>query len=572
MKRFFKILVPVLLALLIVGSIFWYLFSYDRDFTRDILLSQARFQDLHGNSRLSGWFYDMAYDFSGQDENVAIELANQYKEDGNYTKAEYTLSNAIYEEATVELYIALCRTYVEQDKLLDAVSLLQNIADPDMKAQLDALRPGSPTADYAPGFYAQYISVNLQSEGGTLFCTTDGEYPSVADPAYSEPITLGAGETTIYAISVASNGLVSPLTIMGYTVGGVIEPAVFTDINMEAYIRTLLEIPEGDTVYTNDLWGITEFTLPETVETLEDLKLLSYVRSLTIQDHAIESLEPLAGLSKLETLDLTGSTFPMSALEALVSLPELKDLTLARCGLASIEALRGLTGLTRLDLGENTLRNLDPVMDMSELRELDLRHNAVTDLIALAALPYLEKLDVSHNALTTLEPLAACSRLAEIEAGTNQISALKGMDQLGMLQKLCLDYNRITDISPLSFCTEMVELRLSNNQLTNLEALRSMAKLDLLDFSYNNVETLPQWAESCTLRVIDGSYNQLAEIDSLAKLEHLSYVYMKYNAEIENIDALGNCYRLVQVDVYGTKVKNVDALTEHDIIVSYDPT
>ncbi len=572
MKRFFKILVPVLLAVLIVGSIFWYLFSYDREFTRDILLGQARFQDLHGNSRLSGWFYDMAYDFSGQDENVAIELANQYKEDGNYTKAEYTLSNAIYEEATVELYIALCRTYVEQDKLLDAVSLLQNIADPDMKAQLDALRPGSPTADYAPGFYAQYISVNLQSNGGTLFCTTDGEYPSVEDPAYSEPITLGAGETTIYAISIADNGLVSPLTIMGYTVGGVIEPAVFADINMEAYVRTLLEIPEGDTIYTNDLWGINEFTLPETVESLEDLRLLTYLRRLTIEDRKLADLDALASLSKLEKLDLTGCSFPPASLETLASLPELRNLTLARCGLSSIESLSGVTTLLQLDLGENTLRNLEPLMNMPGLQQLDLRHNAVTDLTALASLPELQILDVSHNALTTLEPLADCTKLAQINAGTNQISSIKGLDQLGVLSKLCLDYNRLTDISSLSFCTELVELRLSNNALTNLEALRSMAKLDLLDFSYNDVEALPQWAEGCTLRVIDGSYNQLTTIDNLAELEHLSYVYMKYNAEIETIDALANCYRLVQVDVYGTKVKNVDALTAHDIIVSYDPT
>ena len=121
MKKFMKFLVPMLLSALIIASCFWYLFIYDRDFTRDTLLSQARYQDMYGNSRLSAWFYDAAYKFSGHDENVAIELANQYKQSGNYTKAEVTLNQAIRNNPTPELYTALCKAYVEQDKLLDAV-------------------------------------------------------------------------------------------------------------------------------------------------------------------------------------------------------------------------------------------------------------------------------------------------------------------------------------------------------------------------------------------------------------------------------------------------------------------
>ena len=151
MKKTFRILVSLLLIVVIIASIGWYLFVYDRTFTRDTLLSQARYQDTYGNSRLSSWFYDLAYNFSGHDENVAIELANQYISDGNYTKAEVTLTTAIHHSPTVELYTALCRTYAQQDKLLDAVSLLDNITDPEIKAQLDQLRPSAPAANYEPG-------------------------------------------------------------------------------------------------------------------------------------------------------------------------------------------------------------------------------------------------------------------------------------------------------------------------------------------------------------------------------------------------------------------------------------
>ena len=40
MKKFFKIIVPILLTAFILFSIFWYCFIYDRNFTRDMLLTR----------------------------------------------------------------------------------------------------------------------------------------------------------------------------------------------------------------------------------------------------------------------------------------------------------------------------------------------------------------------------------------------------------------------------------------------------------------------------------------------------------------------------------------------------
>ena len=42
MKKATRFLVSLMLLLLIIASIIWYLFIYDRAFTRDTLLTQAR--------------------------------------------------------------------------------------------------------------------------------------------------------------------------------------------------------------------------------------------------------------------------------------------------------------------------------------------------------------------------------------------------------------------------------------------------------------------------------------------------------------------------------------------------
>ena len=110
MKYILQRTVTILLALAVLGCAVWYLFVYDRDFTRDMLVSQARYLDDAGHHELAALFYDYAYHHADNDASVALELAEQYKEVGNFTKAEFTLTKAISKNPTVELYVALCHT------------------------------------------------------------------------------------------------------------------------------------------------------------------------------------------------------------------------------------------------------------------------------------------------------------------------------------------------------------------------------------------------------------------------------------------------------------------------------
>ena len=572
MKKLIHFLVPLLMIVLVIASIGWYLFVYDRAFTRDLLLQQARDNDLKGNTSLSSWFYKLAYGFSGQDENVAIELANQYKASGNYTKAEVTLSKAIRDGATKELYIALCKTYVEQDKILDAVSMLANIPNASIKAELEAMRPAAPQADYPSGYYSQYISVTLSSsEGATLYYTTDGDYPSIADEPYSAPIELPLGESQVYAVSVADNGLVSPVTILGYTIGGVIEPVIFMDASMEQAIRAALGYDQSHVLYTNDLWQITELEVPSDAMTLEDLIYLTYLENLTVNGRNMSNLQDFAGLNHLKKLDLSGCRFPADSLKTIASLPHLKELNLSNCSFSTLSGLENAESLEILDISNNTIRNLEPLSNMSALSELYLQHNAVANLTVVGGLPELTVLDVSYNALTSIAPLTGNVRLTKLNAANNQIGDVSAAASLPMLAELNLDYNSLTDISGLSGCASLKTLTVSNNQLSSIDALSGMNTLERLDFSYNSVSSLPDFGTNSAMQVIDGSYNALESIDSIAKMADISYIYMDYN-KLTSVDALADCFHLVQVNVYGNEIPDVSALTEHDILVNYDPT
>lgn len=570
MKKFMKKLIPILLVILIVASLVWYCFVFDRNFTRDILLAQARVFSTNGNQKLSSWFYDTAYMHSGQDDSVAIELANQFKAEGNYTKAESTLTKAIADGGSPGLYIALCKTYVEQNKLLDAVNMLGSIQDIVMKNHMDTQRPDAPVSDPEPGFYTEYISVSLSAPSGTIYYTTNGEYPSTDDVPYSEPFTLSAGETTVLAISVDDNGLVSPLSVLEFTVGGVIEEITFEDPVLEEEVRRLLNLDADAPLMSNDLWTITSFTVPEGVQDLADLANLPYLQSLTLEGYRVNTLQFLTELMHLEELVIRDCKFSPDELCLIAAIPTLKALTLSDCSLSTLVGLEDAPGLEYLDLSENTLRNLEPISGMVTLKNLNLSNNALTGLSALGSLVNLEKLDVSYNSITSMVPAATLTKLAWLDVSHNSISTLSIVDNLPDLAHFNANHNGISDVDILADCLNLVELDISNNQITDISSLSSLVKLELFDFAYNQVTELPKWPEESALRTIDGSYNSIESIYNLRILMELSHVYLDYN-QITDISALASCYKLVMVNVYGNSVTGVEPLTDRSIIVNYNP-
>lgn len=571
MKKVFKIIVPILMALLILASLIWYGFVYDRDFTRDILLKQARYCSTHGKTSLSSWFYDLAYEHSGQSNNVAIELSNQFKKSGNYTKAEATLHNAIADGGNMDLYMAMCKLYVEQDKIIDAVGMLDYLMNNDVVPELVYARPAAPTANVEPGFYNEYISVELQSNEGAIYYILNETYPSFRSEPYMNPIALPSGETTINAIVVGKNGLVSEVATFSYTIGGVIEQVFFDDPVIEDAVRQQLKLGNS-AIYSNQLWEIKSFTVPEGAQTLSDLSKFTHLEDLNIHGYNMESLNFLNGLQNLRRLDLSGSKFYAEDMGSIASLPALQKLYLADCGLSTISGLENAVGLTDLNLAGNSIRNLSALSSLFHLQELNLSHNAVTDLSHLSNLSYLNKLDVSYNSLTSIAPIAPCSKLNWLSASHNGISSVSALTNLTELTYLDLSNNQLTDVSVIGDCTELLELNLSNNQISDISSFKSLVNLMDFYFSNNSVAALPAWnVKESSLRKIDGSHNALTSLKPLGGISTLNFVNLDYN-RITSVAPLADCYTLVQINIFGNEIKDPETITETDIIINYDPT
>ena len=570
MNKSLKRILPILLVLIVLGSVVWYMFVYDRDFTRDMLLKTARYFERHGDQGTAATFYDWAYKHSNNDEAVALELAQQFRNNGNYTKAEYTLTKAIANGGSVELYLALSKLYVEQNKLLDAVTMLENIPDENVKQQIDSLRPAAPTASPTPGTYNQYKTVTISCPSGKLYATTDGSYPSADNGVFSGNTTLAGGENTIRALAVGENGLVSKLQAFYYVVGGVIEEIEFVDPQVDALVRQYLNKDADDPIMSNELWNITSLVLPAGLHSLSDLQYFPYLQVLSIQKSNYESLQILSKLTYLKGVSVIGCSVTESDLSAIAGLPNLTTLVLAECGLTNITPLSTATKLEMLDLHGNTIQDLTPLQGMEKLHTLNLAQNALSDLTPIAGLPALATLSVAGNSLTTLAPLSTVTTLTALDASTNMLTDLSGVETLTALIGLYAFDNDLTNISAVETLTGLQELNVSNNSLTNITCLGKLTNLLYLNFNNNQVKDLPKWPTDAALVTIEGSYNKITSVNNLSGLENLNNVILEHN-QLTKIDALKDCHLLVKVNVFGNKVKNVSVLTDMGVIVIRNP-
>ena len=564
-----KVLIT-LLSLVLVAVLF--IASYFLLWTPKNLAALGQKKMLAGNYEAAAARYEIAANLDPENPDYVMALVEAYTKDNNYTKAERALVTAIRVKPSAELYCTLSRLYVEQDKILDSQLMLDTITNEAIRAEVESLRPAPPVFSHESGDYDTYIEITIESNGGTIYYSVNAEYPSSHSDPYAEPIALSAGKTNIQAIVVGDNGLASPIVTADYSVVGVVEEITFASPELDALIREQLYIARTAKIKTSDLWAVESLVLPTEVSTLEDLKYFSALKELDARGCSIEDYAPLTLVPTLEILNLSGNLVSSEALGHIGTLVNLRELYLSGCGISGISDLSGLTGLKTLDLSDNSVRDISALTSMTSLQNLNLRSNAVSSLDALSNLTTLLEFDISFNSVPSLAPLQQSIRMQVLRAEQNNLLSIGALSHMVDLRVLVVSDNELEDISALLNCTAMTELRVDNNLLTAIDCIAKMPMLTYLDCSYNRITAIPELDPACRLQQFYASNNKLTSVASLAGLTELTYVNVDYNESVEDIEVLSSCRLLVQVNAFGTGVKEVKLLTDYGVIVNLDPS
>ena len=552
MKRVLKIVIPLVVVLALLGTAAWFFLSFRADLTAGFLRGQAAKMVEKERYSRAVTYYNWAWQLDPENQEIPLALAEAYAGSGNYTKAEYTLVRAISARPQdVDLYVALCQVYVAQDKLLDAVQMLDRTSDAEVKAALDELRPAAPVLSPENGYYTEYIEVTADGGGNAVYLSIDGDYPSMEDDAYTGPVTLPGGETMVMAVAVDENQMVSQAVQNGYTIGGVVEPVTLNDPAIDAAVREQLGMTASETLMTDDLWSIAELTLPDTVADLADLSHFTGLTTLTIQNVSGLDFSVLSQLTALQTLDLSGCTISTGSLDAIAGLTGLRVLRLNNCALTDINALSQLTALTELQLANNSLTDIGVTSLMLDLETVTLTNNPVTSIAGLSACTKLKSLDISGCSVTSIASLSGKTALETLLAGNNQIA----------------------DLSPLEGCTALAVLEVPYNLVSDISVLAQLPALTRFVGNNNQITAVPDFDEETSkLQYIQLDYNEVADLAGLQGINSLNYVYADYN-QVETILPLKNNINLIQINVWDNPIpeEEVKSLQENSIIVNYNP-
>ncbi len=492
-------------------------------------------------------YYNTAKGWNPKKQQVYLALAKAYGELEDFESAGAVLDEAIEKKLTTDetgmeqLYIMRIKIYSAAGQLIEAVNYTDGISDQYILRKIQEIRPSDLSYTPTQGNYdkTQKMTITVP-EGHTVYYTTDGTYPTKFSTVYVEPINIGNGSTSVTAIAVNADGLVSPLLSVTYNITNENQAVSFDDNKVEQMVRRALSKPSG-VIRVKELEAVTDLSnegIDGYVKTLSDLDMMPNLQSLILDgENMMMSVSQLSGKAKLKTLILSGCDLDS----------------------AEINVLGSLAALETLDLSDNNITSLSMLANVTTLKFVYLANNSIDDISALSASKEITLIDATHN----------------------RISAVPDFDEGIPLNTLLLGSNYISDISTVHRYTSLTALDISDNLVKNAKNLSALKNLDMLDISGNDVanfDFLSELKKLTQLNVDDTSFvsakpvsglklvsfsandTGLVGIEQLSDMTELKSLGIS-GTNVTDITPLNNAQKLDYLDISGCNIKDLSVLS-----------
>ncbi len=217
------------------------------------------------------------------------------------------------------------------------------------------------------------------------------------------------------------------------------EKVVFTDEDLEKRVREQMNKPEGD-ITAAEAEAVEDLNLRENEPSkpsprIEDISALKYFKNLKGIDlsyHNIKDLSPLAGLTKLEALQIWGAE-SIENFSALEHMTHMLDLLICsgRGTQLKNEDMQYLAGMTNIEM-----------IWFQGAKEL-------TDISVVSNFKKMYRLNVDYTGVSDISPAAGLTTLVEVDLRGSKVSDVSPLKGLANLKKLFLEDCPVKDYSPL---------------------------------------------------------------------------------------------------------------------------
>ena len=248
---------------------------------------------------------------------------------------------------------------------------------------------------------------------------------------------------------------------------------------------------------------------------------------ISINGYYLETLQPLKELSDIKTLSFSNNH--LLALGDLALFPKLKTAELSSNKLDSINLMPKMDGLESLVISYNDLKKVYGLKNVSNLLFLNISNNQQLDFNSIPRLEKLSTLVADNINISDFKSLKRLPSLIDLSI-SNSISVNKNLlPSLPNLQRLNMSDNLITYkdtglFEQLANYKNLAYLNLSDNHLENVYPLTFYAERSKSNVVVNRFEPkIP------ALKSLNLSRNLLHSIDGLFQYKELEELYLTGN-------------------------------------------
>ena len=373
------------------------------------------------------------------------------------------------------------------------------------------------------------VTFTVTAGGGTLSVErAETDYRGRAEST----LTLGPNLGT-NTVEVSAAGM----TVTFNAVAGT--PVDIPNANLRAVIEDALGKAPGTPIAPAEMVTLTRLEARNAnISDLTGLEGATNLKSLRLEgeevaagtwnnSNSVSDLSPLAGLTRLEELDLWKNS--VSDISPVANLTHLIHLGLGGNSISDISALAGLTNIKSLFLDGNNITDISSVTGLTNLTRLGLDNNPISDISALAGLTNLTWIRLQRNRISDISPVAGLTNLTWLRLGGNSISDIAPVTGLTNLKVLSLWANSISDILPAASLTDLTDLNLSGNSISDISPVAGLPNLTWLHLQSNSISDISPVAGLMHLTALRLDRNSISDISALSSLTQLKELRLDRN-------------------------------------------
>lgn len=256
---------------------------------------------------------------------------------------------------------------------------------------------------------------------------------------------------------------------------------------------------------------------------------VSEVTNLNCAGKSIVNIDGIERFKNILTLDLSHNF--ISDLSNLKVLSLLTELFVNENQISSIKFLKSLQNIEILDISHgscgNYISDLSPVSALTSLRIFNASGVCAINVNGVLDLPRLEEVDLSSNDLLDINVISDTSPISKLYIQNNYVlSNIRFIEKLRNLKELDISSNAISDISALGNSRSLIKLILADNDVGDLSILANMTNLKVVQLHGNPISEISPLSVSAGLEEFYAQNTNIDSIDTLLNLYYLKKVYL----------------------------------------------